>query len=102
MRRGTTDYLEFGIPYLASEIHVGYITFQQGGLTILEKSTNDADVELRDGCISIPFTQAMTLALPTGTIKMQIRLLLMNGDAPVSDEMSTYVNDVMKGGVIDG
>lgn len=100
MRRGTTDYLEFGIPFKASEVRVGYVTFQQGGLTVLEKCTDDEDVVLEDGLIGIPFTQEMTLALPTGALEMQIRIVLMNGEAPASEVMETYVDDVLKDGVI--
>ncbi len=100
MRRGTTQFLEFSIPYKAEEIEAGYVTFTQGGLVILDKSLSDDDVTLEDGTIGIPFSQEDTLALPTGAINMQIRLRLVNGDAVASDVMSTSVDDILKDGVI--
>lgn len=100
MRQWTTDRLKFGIPYTVSEIRDGYVTFSQGGITVFEKNIFDPDVELSDGLIAIPLTQEQTGALPEGTIEMQIRLALMNGDAPASDKMQTFVDGVLKGGVI--
>lgn len=100
MRRGTTQPVQFSIPYKASEVEEGYVTFTQGGLIILDKSVNDDDVTLEDGVIRFQLSQEDTLALPTGEIAMQIRLLLNNGEAAASYAMETYVDDVLKDGVI--
>lgn len=100
IRRGTTDYLEYAIPFPASAIEAGYITFSQSGLTIMERDLLSDEVDLRDGLLGVPLSQEDTLALPTGNIKMQIRLRLVNGTAPASYELETTVDDVQKDGVI--
>ena len=101
MRRGTTDNLEFEIPYKASEIADGYVTITQLGNVIKDYEVTGDSVSLSDGLISIPLSQEDTLSFPTGAIKMQIRLLLTNGDAVAAYDMDTTVDDVLKGGVIE-
>lgn len=101
MRRGTSDILEFEIPYKASEVEYGYVTITQLGNVIRDYNVMDEEsVVLNDGIIQIPLSQEDTLSFPTGAIKMQIRLVLTNGDAVASYDIDTTVDDVLKGGVI--
>ena len=100
MRRGTTQPVEYEIPFRLDDIEDGYVTFTQCGTTVLEKNVWDDDVDVTDGRIGFTLSQEETLALPTGNIKMQIRLLLSDGRAVASYNMETTVDDIMKDGVI--
>lgn len=100
MRRGTTDCLEFEMPYSAAFIENGYVTITQLGNVIRDDNVKGNTVILADGVIKIPLSQEDTLAFPTGAIKMSIRLRLSDGSAVASDDMYTTVDDVEKGGVI--
>ena len=101
MRRGTTPTLIFTIPYAASMIESGFITFAQRGVVCLEKRIDDEAVELDDYQIQVFLTQNDTLAMTDAAeLKIQIRLKLTKGIAVASQVMKTKVGEILKGGVI--
>ena len=104
MRRGTTPTLTLTIPYEASEINSGYITFAQDGITILEKELSDEAIVISDQEIDIYLTQAETLAFKTtGTnrlVRLQCRLKLTTGEVVASNIVEFYVRPILKDGEI--
>lgn len=102
--RGTTPTLRFKIPFEQAIIKVAYITFEQNGKDILEKSTNDENVELTDELITIKMSQEDTLAFSNinGKAEMQIRILLTDDTAVASKIYKVSVDRILKEGVISG
>ena len=100
MRRGTTDCISIEMPYAAAQVADGYVTITQLGNVIRDDRLTGDTVILEDGCIHIPLSQEDTLAFPTGAIKLQVRMVLTDGDAVASHDMYTTVDDVDKDGVI--
>lgn len=98
MTRGTTPTLTFSIPYQASEIQKGYITFSQHHRPVFEVGLED--MELQDGKIIVTLTQRQTLQLIPDDVMVQIRLLLNGGQAVASQRMELHVQDILKDGVI--
>lgn len=100
MIRGTTPTLRFLVPYSASEIESGYITFAQMGKTRLEKTVT-AEQITGDGEITLTLTQEDTLELtPDCICQIQLRLKLTSGRVAASHIISSYVDAILKEGVI--
>lgn len=100
MIRGTTPILRFLVPYEASEIEGGYITFAQLGNTKLEKEITGAEIT-GDGEITLELTQEDTLALCADCIcQIQLRLKLRDGRVSASHILSSSVDQILKEGVI--
>ena len=99
--RGTTPTHSFTLPYELKDVEVSalYITYRQGGRTVLEKTLSEASVQ--DGVITTDLNQKDTLAFQdAGTVQIQIRLRTAAGDALASDIISVDVGRVLKDGVI--
>lgn len=98
MTRGTTPTLEFSIPYAASDIKNGYVTFAQHRRPVFEVGMEG--LELQDGKLTLTLTQRQTLLLEPDDATVQIRLLLTGDQAVASQLMEVHVQDVLKDGVI--
>lgn len=98
MTRGTTPTLEFSIPYAASDIKNGYVTFAQHHRPVFEVGRDG--MEIQDGKITVTLTQQQTLQLVPDDLMVQIRLLLEGDQAVASQLMELHVQDVLKDGVI--
>ena len=98
MTRGTTPTLEFSIPYAASDIKNGYITFAQHHRPVFEIGMEA--MQLQDGKLTVTLTQQQTLLLCPDDVMVQIRLLLEGDQAVASQLMELHVQDVLKDGVI--
>lgn len=102
MRRGTTPYLTFGVPFDPSTAKRLWVTFSQ----------NDKEVFTieEDGCtyngnvICIKLSQIQTLSLTANrTVDIQIRVLFPGESedyALASEIITTSVSNVLKEGVI--
>ena len=100
MVRGTTPTLRFLVPYGASEIESGFITFAQLGETKLEKSIGTEQVT-GDGEITLMLTQEDTLALSANSLcQIQLRLKLAGDRAAASNILTCSVDEILKEGVI--
>lgn len=100
MIRGTTPTLRFLVPYSASEIDSGYITFAQIGKTRLEKAVTAQQIT-GDGEITLTLTQEDTLALSADCIcQIQLRLKLSGGRVAASNIFTSSVDEILKEGVI--
>lgn len=75
-----------------------YITYQQNGVNLLEKTKEDCS--FADHVVYVRLTQAETLAFsPTGVVKVQIRPRF-GEDALASDIMKISVEEILKDGEI--
>lgn len=98
MTRGTTPTLEFAIPYTASEIKNGYITFAQHHRPVFEIGMDGMQIQGKK--ITVTLSQQQTLLLCPDDTMIQIRLLLDGDQAVASQLMELHVQDVLKDGVI--
>lgn len=97
--RGTTHSFEFDMETDLSEVSVMWVTIAQNGIERVTKETED--VEIEGQTIKVNLTQEDTLALkPNRTAKIQIRILLNDGTAEITETIEREVHDCLKDGVI--
>ena len=97
--KGCTCKNTFSIPFAESEIKVIFITYQQKGKTVIEKSLPDCTFS--DGKVSVVLTQEDTLLLAENEyIEIQIRVRLHDGTLTKSKIVETYTDKVLKNEVI--
>ena len=98
MRRGTTPANVFMVDVDLRDAVKLYVTYKQGGKTIIEKTIDD--VEITEESVSVELTQADTLKFKNGEVQMQIRARLPDGTALASDIMTASVSAILKDGAI--
>lgn len=97
--KGCTAINTFKYPYTEEETAVIYITYQQGGRTVLEFEKDD--ITFSAGQVSVYLTQEDTLKLASKVnVSIQIRARLVSGDAVKSKETDATVDTLLKNGVI--
>lgn len=97
--RGTTHSFEFDMETDLSEVSVMWVTIAQNGIERVTKETEDVVIEGQT--IKVNLTQEDTLALkPNRTAKIQIRILLNDGTAEITETIEREVHDCLKDGVI--
>lgn len=97
--KGCTCKNTFTIPYAGSEVEVIYITYQQNGATVVEKSTEDC--EFGEGIVSTMLSQEDTLAFTSASlVRIQLRIRLKNGTSTKSKIIETYTDNLLKDEVI--
>lgn len=97
--RGTTPTMSFGLKFDTDQIDVGYVTVQQGGITVFEKPTSACNCAGRT--VSARFEQEDTLALSAG-INAEIRLVVktVDGERLETKPVIKRVVNTSKEGVI--
>lgn len=99
MRRGTTPTHIFTTDVDLTDAVVIYITYKQGGQTVLEKTVDALTVT--ETQITTKLTQEETLAFSiNGQVEIQIRARFEDGSAIASQVMRTTANVILKEGVI--
>lgn len=99
MRRGTTPKHTFTTDIDLSAAEVLYITYQQDGETILEKSKEDITVS--PDKLEVELTQEETLAFEEyNDVRVQIRARFGDGSAVASNIMEAPAYEILKEGVI--
>lgn len=106
MIRGTTPTHVFSkLPVLSSEIQEIWITYLQGGKSVLTKEKDSitfADNVQEETCTAtVKLTQDETLAFTSGTASVQVRLLLTDDTALASDEVALTVKRIIHDGKIE-
>ena len=97
--KGCTCKNTFSIPFAESDIKVIFITYQQKGKTVIEKSLSECTFS--EGTVSVILTQEDTLKLDENEyIKIQIRVRLQDGTLTKSKIIETYTDKVLKNEVI--
>lgn len=102
---GTTPTLTFSIPdNIINKIDnetILYITFQQGGITKLEKELKDVTIDKENSSITFDLTQAETLIFNYKLkIDIQIRIKFSDGKAIKSGIVQTTTDKLLKAGEI--
>lgn len=98
MRRGTTPVNTIKTDMDLTGATALYVTYQQDGETVVEKELED--VEISESEITIHLTQADTLAFAAGTVSIQVRAVLADGNRVASGIMKTKVERILKDGEI--
>lgn len=97
--KGCTVVNTFTVPFNREDIDVIYITYQQSGRTIIEKTVSDC--VFRDGKILVDLSQEDTLLFNNSyIIQIQIRIRLKNGVATKSNIINVNTDELLKKGVI--
>lgn len=97
--RGCTCENFFSIPYEQDEIAAIFITYQQRGITKVEKTIDDCTFTA--GKVRVSLSQEDTLKFDDDAIiRIQIRIRLNNGIVTKSQIVETYTDNVLKDGVI--
>ena len=97
--RGTTPTVEYELPFDTSILSEAFVTFSQGGETVIEKEIGDCI--LTDNLLSVKLSQEDTLKLVTKKIvEIQVRMKTADGDVVSSDIYTDDVHKTLKDGVI--
>ena len=101
MVRGTTPTHYFTFPFDLSGVKELLISYCQKGKVKLEKRLEDITVDDTGKTASFQLTQQETLAFAMGEVEIQCRVLASGQKALVSDKMNLYVEEIIRGGVMD-
>lgn len=97
--KGCTCDHSFTIPYAQGDIVAIVITYQQKGITKVEKTIDDCTFE--DGKVQVHLSQEDTLKFEDDAIiKMQIRIRLNSGLVTKSGIVETYTDNALNNEVI--
>lgn len=101
IRRGSTPTIRLPTPYDHTIIDGGFITFEQRGETVFEKSFSDPGVTFDTSYVQVDLTQEDTLKLTTvDVLKVQARFILSYGYRAASGMQLYRVSDILKEGEI--
>lgn len=80
IRRGTTPTMFFDMPYSMEYIEGGYITFEQRGELLYEKTFQEPCVQVEDGRVSVELSAEETLMLTEeDALRVQMVVCLIDG-----------------------
>lgn len=102
MRRGTTPYLTIRTDQDLTGYRYVVFTIEDRTGTEINVDSNSGNMQVLPDSVTVKLTQADTLALQKGAIKMQIRAVDTGGNAIASNIMQSNLEDVLKDGVISG
>lgn len=78
-----------------------YVTYDQGGKVVIDKSTEDGAVTVEDGAIKVLLSQTDTLALNSSMpVRIQIRVKYDSGSVIASEIIRAGVMEILKDGEI--
>ena len=102
MIRGTTPtiILRTGEDVDLSSVSKAYLTFDQFGTTILDLGIDRLTISDAEHSVSAELTQEETLLFYEADVRIQLRLLLVDGSAMASNIIVTKAKDILKDGVI--
>jgi hypothetical protein len=97
--RGTTPIMSFGLPFNTERLEVGFVTVQQNGITIFEKSLSACDCDGKT--VTARFAQEDTLQL-VSDCGAEIRLVVktVDGERLETKPIVKRVINTSKEGVI--
>ena len=99
MRRGTTPTHEFTTDIDLSTADKIYITYKQGGVVKLEKALPDITVTPTKLIVTLTQEETLSFSINKG-VEIQIRALLIGGEAIASNVITTTAQKILKEGVI--
>lgn len=93
---GCTEDHSFVFPYAAEEVDSLYVTYQQNGETVLEKTLSDCTIE--DSRLLVTLSREETLQLQQlAAVRMQISGCLTDGTDFISDVVRTVTGEYLRG-----
>lgn len=101
MTRGTTPTHTFTTDIDLSNASAIYVTYQQDGKNLVEKTIND--ITFIDGGFYVTLTQADTLLFSSGMtnkIYIQVRAVLPDSVRVASNIIKTDIHEILKDGEI--
>ena len=97
--KGCTAKNSFTLPFKEEEIEVLYITYQQSGKTVIEKTL--ADCSFADNKVLVKLSQEETILFDTNRIiRIQIRIRLKDGTVTKSNVITSTTDILLKTEVI--
>ena len=97
--KGCTCDHSFTIPYARGDIAAMIITYQQRGITKVEKTLDDCT--FASGKVQVQLSQEDTLKFDDdAVVQIQIRIRLNNGLVTKSGIIETYTDNILNNGVI--
>lgn len=101
MTRGTTPKLTFMMSIAPSKFLKLYVTGEQNGRTIFDKTLEDMEKNEASKTVSFRLTQDETLGLvEKSVLYIQARGVLTDGNVVASGILQTSVGRILKDGVI--
>lgn len=101
MTRGTTPKLTFTMSIAPSKFLKLYVTGEQNGRTIFDKTLEDMEKNEASKTVSFRLTQDETLGLvEKSVLYIQARGVLTDGNVVASGILQTSVGRILKDGVI--
>lgn len=99
MRRGTTPTHTFTTDVELSEAVAVYVTYQQRGKTLVEKTLSDITFGVKS--LSVELSQRDTLKFAEGErVRIQIRAKFQDDTAIASQVINTTTEEILKEGEI--
>lgn len=99
MRQWTTPTNTFDVDIDLTECEVIFLTYQQAGVTLFEKTKED--MTITEDTVTVKLTQAETgLFNPKLDVEMQFRVKYPDGSAFACNKMCADVQEVLKQGEI--
>ena len=102
MRRGTTPYIMMQTDQDLTGYSYIVFTIQDRAGTSIDVDNRGGNMQVAPYSVTVKLSQADTLALQKGGVKMQIRAVDTAGNAIATNIMKANLEDVLKGGVIGG
>lgn len=97
---GCTVTNTFTLPCGSEDIAALYVTYQQNGVTVLEKTKEDCRFQGNTAILSLSQEDTLKFPLEEGVIRIQIRLRTVAGTAMKSAVMTAAPDELLKQGVI--
>lgn len=99
MRKGTTPSFVFELPFGTEKISNAKVIFSLNNQVKLEKYLTDCNI--KDNIITVKLSQEETFLFDcNSTIKIQLRVLTVNGDALASDVFTVFAYQCLDDEVI--
>lgn len=102
MRRGTTPYITIQTDQDLTAYSYVVFTIEDRTGTEIDVDSNSENMQVNPDNVVVKLSQADTLALQKGGVKMQLRAVDTGGNAIASNIMQGNLEDVLKDGVIGG
>ena len=90
----------FTLPCQGEELAALYITYQQGGRTVLEKTLADCALEGSTARVDLSQEDTLRFEARTGPVRIQLRLRTTQGAALKSRVLTALPDELLKEGVI--
>ena len=105
--RGSTPTHKFVLPFSPLDISDAIVTYQQNGVTVINKKLKDIYMDMESNSVCVQLTQQETLSFFYGEkysdniVNIQIRIIDNNGNVCASNIIREKVADILWDEIID-